>query len=319
MLRRFPRLLLAAVAVIATGSEANAAQHFIQTYIDAQGGCGSNAAAPLSFVLAGGGLQTPFGKPAGEWTDDDLAALPRILAECEKAAAGVNSFRASEIRGEARNLEARVPRLVQAARVEQARQATQLQARREIAQSRISAAREQAERGSAAADAEVRQLEAEADRAEADTRQAVQAGSQASRRPQDRTAGVDAPPSIGDRDASSCPWSEQDRKSRPEISCQKLTEQFLLGLRGAKRNGVEQAIKAVGKRINEDGLHFISAYQDEDVKGGSGIANFEFENGEVILITASIDAKDRPHSRFMWNGRTGFSCSDLGSSSRTCD
>lgn len=187
MVRRFSRLLLVAVAMMAGGSEARAAKHFIQTYIDAQGGCGSSAGS-LSFVLAGGGLQAPFGKPAGDWTDDDLSALPRILAECEKTAAGINSFRAAEIRGEARDLEARVPRIVQAARAEHARQAAQLQARREIAQSRINAARQRAEAEQAIAEEEVQKLEAEASRAEAEAKIAAGRREQAQRNTRERQA-----------------------------------------------------------------------------------------------------------------------------------
>lgn len=189
----FLRYLLAAVTTIAVGTEARAATHFIQSYIDAQGGCGSSA-GPLSFVLAGGGLQAPFGKPAGEWTDDDLSALPRILAECEKTAAGINSFRGAEIRGEARDLEARVPRIVQAAHAEQARQAAQLQARREIAQSRITAARQQAEADRATAEEETRQLEAEASRAEVEARIAAGRREQAQRNLRERQAEAFVPP-----------------------------------------------------------------------------------------------------------------------------
>lgn len=201
----FSRLLVIA-ATIPTGSEAKATDHFIQTYINAQGGCGSGSATPLSIVLAGGGLQAPFGKSAGDWTNDDLAALPQILAECERTAAGVNRFRAAEIRGEARDLEARVPRIIQAARVEQAKQAAQLQARRDIAQSRIDAARQRAEADRATAE-EVQKLEAEANRADAEARIAAGRREQAQRNARERqadafTPSIEVEPQVGARVAA---------------------------------------------------------------------------------------------------------------------
>lgn len=160
-------IVLAALAP----SGARAGETFVQTYIDAQGGCASPA-GPLAFVLAGPGLQAPFGRPAADWTDADLAALPTTLSACERAAARVNVYMAAEIRGAARELEARVPRIVQAARAERARQAAQLQARRELAQARIDAARRPAEADAVDAEDEVRRLEAEAGQAEAQARAA---------------------------------------------------------------------------------------------------------------------------------------------------
>ncbi|QEE41643.1 MULTISPECIES: hypothetical protein [unclassified Methylobacterium] len=153
-------------------SDAQAGQNFVQIYIDAQGGCAS-AAGPLAFVLAGGGLQAPFGKLAGDWTDTDLAALPAILSACERTAARVNSYLAAEVRDQARELETRVPKIVAAARAERARQAAQLQARRDLAQARIEAARRQAELPAAGPEDDVRRLEVEAGRAEAQARAAA--------------------------------------------------------------------------------------------------------------------------------------------------
>ena len=108
--RRHTGVQLATALTLASlaPSDARAGQSFIQTYIDAQGGCAS-AAGPLAFVLAGGGLQAPFGKLAGDWTDTDLAALPAILSACERTAARVNPYLAAEVRGQARELETRAP------------------------------------------------------------------------------------------------------------------------------------------------------------------------------------------------------------------
>jgi hypothetical protein len=172
--REQTRARIATLLVLATLTPCNARaeQTFIRAYIDAQGGCAS-AASPLAFVLAGGGLQAPFGKPAGDWTDADLSALPTMLAACERTAARINPYRAAEIRGDAQNLETRVPRIVAAARAERARQAAQLQARQDVAQARIEAARRQADAPTADPEDKVRRLEAEAAQAEAEARAAA--------------------------------------------------------------------------------------------------------------------------------------------------
>ncbi|TXN57773.1 hypothetical protein [Methylobacterium sp. WL2] len=172
--RRHTGVQLATALTLASlaPSDARAGQSFIQTYIDAQGGCAS-AAGPLAFVLAGGGLQAPFGKLAGDWTDTDLAALPAILSACERTAARVTPYLAAEVRGQARELETRAPQIVAAARAERARQGAQLQARRDLAQARIEAARRQADLPAAGPEDDVRRLEAEAGRAEAQARAAV--------------------------------------------------------------------------------------------------------------------------------------------------
>lgn len=172
--RRRTRVQVATALALAllAPSDVRAAQTFIETYIYAQGGCASPA-GPLAFVLAGAGLQAPFGKPAGDWTDADLSALPDILSACERTAARVNAYLAAEVRGQTRELVTRVPQIVAAARAERARQAAQLQARRDLAQARIEAARRQPDVPTADAEDEVRQLEEEARRAEARARAAA--------------------------------------------------------------------------------------------------------------------------------------------------
>ncbi|TXN01871.1 hypothetical protein FV242_17050 [Methylobacterium sp. WL64] len=211
--RRHTGVQLATALTLASlaPSDAQAGQSFVQTYIDAQGSC-ANAAGPLAFVLAGGGLQAPFGKLAGDWTEADLSALPAILSACERTAARVNPYLAAEVRGQARELETRVPQIVAAARAERARQAAQLQARRNLAQARIEAARRQADVPAADPEDEVRRLEAEAGRAEAQAQAAAgyrdralrEAGERQPQTPPPRPevmpnkpAGDGSPPTIG--------------------------------------------------------------------------------------------------------------------------
>lgn len=180
-------LLIAACWTCAT-SEAHAGKHWIATYIDAQGGCASPT-GPLGSLLAGGGLQAPFGRPGADWSDDDLAELPRVLAECERTAARTNNpFLADEVKHESQNILSKVPGIVHNARAERERQEAQLTAQKEIAQGRISSANKQAEQRKAAAEAEVRQLEAEADRTEAEAKRAAESQDQARRAAQDRIA-----------------------------------------------------------------------------------------------------------------------------------
>lgn len=310
MLRRFPRLLLAAVAAIATGPKANAAQHFIQTYIDAQGGCGSNAAAPLSFVLAGGGLRAPFGKPAGEWTDDDLSALPRVLSECEKTAAGINSFRAAEIRGEARDLKVQVPRIVQTARAEQARQAAQLQARREIAQSRMNAARQQAEADRAAAEDETRQLEAEASRAEAEARIAAGRREQAQRNLGERQAKAFVPPTEPkpqvDTQATAAPLATFG------FDAPTFRQMYDGQLRGDSDSGITDCADSAGLyKCEFDDASFkksVDAFRKLNLANGAFSSKLTLamttQNGRVSKIVVTGDRAD-PMNLFGYIGKVG--------------
>lgn len=154
------------------GQQALGASNFVQTYLDAQGGCQSGSA--LSFVLAGSGRQSPFGRSAADWTDDDLNSLKRTLASCIQAAeARNNTYLVEETRRDVDRIAATIPQIVKGARAQRDAQVRQLQARKELAQSRLEKATRDREQARASADAEVGRLEHEATLAKADARAAA--------------------------------------------------------------------------------------------------------------------------------------------------
>jgi hypothetical protein len=87
--------------------------------------------------------------------------------------------------------------------------------------------------------------------------------------------------------------------NRQDISCQALTDEFLLSLRDATKREVVKAMGVEGRAIKPDSLcrgvtcsdelHFISNYS-KGTHWGAGDINFLFDqNGRVSLIFGSID------------------------------
>lgn len=99
---------------------------------------------------------------------------------------------------------------------------------------------------------------------------------------------------------------------RQDVSCRALTEGFLLSMRGATQDQVQEAMGVRGRPI-ERGLHFISNYA-EGSRLGSGDVNFTFDiDGRVSVVWAILDLpNDERHPEFIWN-KIDFQhgCSDL--------
>ena len=151
---------------------AAAADNFIQLYITANGGCGGPT-SPLSFVLVGQDINSPFGKAAADWNDDDLAALKPVLAACEVTSARRgNPYNLAEIKRDTDKLLADIPAIVGQARDRMQAQIKQVEARRQIASARIDKATQARQQAKASAETEAAQLEREAAAAEAEARDA---------------------------------------------------------------------------------------------------------------------------------------------------
>jgi hypothetical protein len=154
-------------------SPAAAADNFIQLYIAAQGGCSSSGGNPLTYVLVGQDIRSPFGKAAAAWTGDDLASLKAVLAACQVAAARRgNPYTLDEIKRDSDKLLAKIPAIVGQARDQEQAEARQIEARRQLATSRVDKAAQAKEQAKASAEAEVARLESEASLAEAEARSA---------------------------------------------------------------------------------------------------------------------------------------------------
>ncbi len=152
---------------------AAAADHFIQLYIAAQGGCGQAMASPLSFVLSGQDARAPFGKAAEDWSDDDLASLKAVLAACQIATVRRgNEFNIAEVKRDSDELLAKIPVLVARARDQVQARNQQIEARRQLAVARIDKAVLARQQAKASAETEAARLEGEAAAAEAEAREA---------------------------------------------------------------------------------------------------------------------------------------------------
>ena len=90
----FIAMVLVAAKPYARPANAGSAGDFIQTYVDARGGC-KRLAPLLVFENGVANARAPFGKAAEDWTDDDIAALQRSMDACLRVP---NRFDASEER-----------------------------------------------------------------------------------------------------------------------------------------------------------------------------------------------------------------------------
>jgi hypothetical protein len=108
---------------------------------------------------------------------------------------------------------------------------------------------------------------------------------------------VAALPSAGLANNDAC-WGDN---RRGDISCARLTESFLLSLRGISRAQVQKAMDAPGRETGDQGLQFLSNY-NKGVDGGSGLLNVAFQDDRAIIINATVDSAGafRP-MQFVWN------------------
>ena len=114
-----------------------------------------------------------------------------------------------------------------------------------------------------------------------------------------------------------------DDPTRPDISCENLTEPFLLSLMGASRADVQKAMNAPGRLIpasgDSGGLQF-NGFAGKG-RGWDGRIDFKFDsNSRVYLIDAVIDGPNRHPSnmQFFWNSFVGGFCSDFPGSRKRC-
>jgi hypothetical protein len=100
-------------------------------------------------------------------------------------------------------------------------------------------------------------------------------------------------------------WALAKQAARPDFTCVRLTEPFLMSLHGATKAQVIKAMKANGKPSSDpkyDTLHFLSIT--------NGAVNFQFENDKAVIIFGVVD--DGPGGvNFIWNQAQSFACSDL--------
>jgi hypothetical protein len=94
-----------------------------------------------------------------------------------------------------------------------------------------------------------------------------------------------------------------DMKTRPDFTCERITERLLVSLQGATRAQVIKAMKANGRPFDckYDQLHFTSI--------PDGVVNFQFENDKVVHIYGWTDT-----SEFSWGNTipgVPYACSDL--------
>lgn len=90
--------------------------------------------------------------------------------------------------------------------------------------------------------------------------------------------------------------------SRSDISCTKLTAEFLLSLRGKSKAAVQKAFRADGRPTDRpDGLHFLSNYIQND-GSGSGVVNVTFNEDRAVIVEAIVDGGGaNRRSEFIWN------------------
>jgi hypothetical protein len=94
-------------------------------------------------------------------------------------------------------------------------------------------------------------------------------------------------------------WGDDGRQ---DITCRTLTENFLMGLRGATKDQMQKAMNVKGRGTG-NGLHFLSNYS-KGQRLGSGDINFTFDDeGHVSIIFGSLDPPggNGGFSDFIWN------------------
>ncbi|TAL81008.1 MAG: hypothetical protein EPN75_05555 [Beijerinckiaceae bacterium] len=91
-------------------------------------------------------------------------------------------------------------------------------------------------------------------------------------------------------------WADN---SRQDISCQALTERFLLSIEGATEDEVVQAMGVRGRLTADGFLHFTSNYAQGE-RGATGDVNFTFKSGRAAIISAFVDTSGEPRE-FLWN------------------
>jgi hypothetical protein len=103
-------------------------------------------------------------------------------------------------------------------------------------------------------------------------------------------------------DNSAC-WGDNDRQ---DISCVRLTAEFLMNLRFKTKAEIQKLMNAAGRPIpnrQRIELHFISNYT-RGAEEGSGYVNVQFgDDGKAVIITADVDAANSASTaaKFIWS------------------
>jgi hypothetical protein len=120
----------------------------------------------------------------------------------------------------------------------------------------------------------------------------------------------------GHANNAACWGMGKDDQGRPDISCVRLTESLLLGLRGASRTEVEKAMDAPGIARSDGRLHYLS-----NAATYSGDLDVTFTNGRAVIVHGLVQPTDAGRNlEFLWNGEDMFLCSDLpGSQNKRCN
>jgi hypothetical protein len=96
-------------------------------------------------------------------------------------------------------------------------------------------------------------------------------------------------------DNSAC-WGDD---SRTDITCVKITEPFILGLRGQSLEAVQKVFGALGRNL-PNAFHFISNY-DRGRTPGSGTVNVRFTEGRATGIYGEVETGGGHFKDFVWS------------------
>lgn len=104
--------------------------------------------------------------------------------------------------------------------------------------------------------------------------------------------------------------SGRDDKSRPDIICKNLTQEFILSFKGETREKVIERMTSPGSQPSDDVIHYLS-----NAKTYNGDINFQFSDNKVTAITAIVGDDNYT---LVWNAKNNFSCSDFPASNKKC-
>lgn len=102
----------------------------------------------------------------------------------------------------------------------------------------------------------------------------------------------------------------EDDKSRPDIVCKELTQEFVLSFKGQSREEVIERMTSPGAQPSSDVIHYLSNAEHYD-----GDINFKFSGNKVTAITAVIGENNY---NLVWEANGNFFCSDFPSSKKKC-
>lgn len=134
-------LLSVAVCLVPVG-RALGASNFIQTYIDSRQACRSGASYPIMGLTQEEATPSPFGREAGDWSDDDLNTLKQALVRCVISA---DALTRRNVRVEADELFKSVSERVAQARLTKEAEHRASVARKEVAEEKLRQAQQREE------------------------------------------------------------------------------------------------------------------------------------------------------------------------------